>query len=185
MLHKGTTHPAFYNDRVIIDSLKSNYGVSNRDAVNYIHATCAEMSIAGKSKSHSTPFMINMPAILLDIVNNGRDFESFGTLIEHYVKAMHDDALIQCRDYLIRMLEGARIGNDAGRAFALIDNCIERGLSVYEGGEKYTMIQPIFIGFANAVDSLLAIKELVYNEKRVSLSEFYNIVEKEVAYENI
>ena len=50
VLSHGTTHPAFYNDDVITQSLIENYGVAPDDAVNYIHTTCAEISIIGKSE---------------------------------------------------------------------------------------------------------------------------------------
>ena len=46
-----------------------------------------------------------------------------------------------------------------------------------EGGERYTFLQPVFLGFSNAVDSLVAIRDIVYNQKRMTLSEFCQIVE--------
>ena len=176
VLYRGTTHPAFYNDSLIVRSMIENYAVAPCDAPNYIHATCAEMSIAGKSKSHSTPFISEMPKLLYDTVKKASDEIDFDTLLSLYLKEMHDELVIMSRNYLIRMLEGARIGYDSTRTAALVDDCIKRGLSLFEGGERYTMIQPIFIGFANAVDSLIAIKHLVFEEKKLALSEFSEIV---------
>ncbi len=176
VLFDGVTHPAFYNDALIIKSLIENYSVSPEDAHDYIHATCAEMSIAGKSKSHSTPFIVSLPEVLLEVVDKNPLFADFDSLYAAFVKKIHADLIVMCKEYLIRMMEAARIGNDSSRTFAFIDDCIKRGLSAFEGGERYTMLQPIFIGFANAIDSLVAIKSLVYDKKSISLSAFLDAV---------
>lgn len=49
ILSRGVTHPAFYNDEAIIRSLE-RYGCRHEDAVNYLHTTCAEISIVGRSR---------------------------------------------------------------------------------------------------------------------------------------
>lgn len=175
ILSHGTTHPAFYNDDVIVSSLIKNYGVKPCDAVNYIHSTCAEISVIGKSKAHSTPFVLNLPKYL---VNQAREknFESFEDLYEGYISALKESVKSEALKYAVRVLEGARIGNEAMRICTLIDNCIERGKSIYEGGEEYMFEQPIFIGFATAVDSLIALSELVFKQKKLSLCEFVQII---------
>ena len=71
----------------------------------------------------------------------------------------------------MRLMEAGRYGNDAMRAYAFVDDCIARGKSVYEGGERYTFIEPIFIGFGNTVDSICAIDILVRQEKIFTLPE--------------
>lgn len=177
ILSHGTTHPAFYNDDAIVSSLVKNYGVCHEDAVNYIHSTCAEISVIGKSKSHTTPFMVDLPRHLCEIVKKGA-FSDFEALYQEYLSLLKSKVQIRAKNYAIRILEAARFGNEGMRICTLIDNCIERGKSIYEGGEKYTFIQPIFVGFATAVDCLSAIFELVYKEKRLSLSEFSKIVEE-------
>ena len=52
ILSRGVTHPAFYNDEAIIRSLE-RYGCRHEDAVNYIHTTCAEISIAAPLEGHT------------------------------------------------------------------------------------------------------------------------------------
>ncbi len=177
ILSEGTTHPAFYNDREIVKSLINNYGVRVEDAVEYIHSTCAEISVAGKSKSHSTPIELDMPRLLHETVREKPTLKSTDELIELYIarvqKAMRQKMLY----YGMRMLEGVRIGNEQMRICALVDDCIERGKSIYDGGERYTFIQPIFVGFATALDSILAIESIVFEGEKLSLSEFSDIVE--------
>ena len=176
ILSHGTSHPAFYNDRAIIDSLTKNYGVPPRDAVNYIHTTCAEISVAGKTKAHTTPFVIDLPGHLINLVKKTSK-DSFDELYGAYLNELLVTAKKEAQYYALRILEAQRNGNDPQRVSALIDDCIERGRGIYDGGARYTIIQPIFVGFATAVDSLVAINELVFKEKKKTLNELSLIAE--------
>ncbi len=177
VLSHGTSHPAFYNDGEIIQSLVKNYGVAPKDAVNYIHSTCAEISVIGASKAFSTPFTLDLPKHLRDVAKKG-GFSDFDGLYEAYVESVKSETRMRAWRYASKILEGARVGNEPMRICALINDCLARGKSIYEGGERYTFVQPIFVGFATAVDSLSAISELVYSEGRLSLAEFCDVLEK-------
>ena len=176
ILSHGTTHPAFYNDRAIIDSLVKNYGVAPRDAVNYIHTTCAEISVIGKSKAHATPFVIDLPGHLINLVKKISP-ASFDELYEAYLKELLVTAQKEAQYYALRIIEAQRNGNDPQRVSVLIDDCIERGRGIYDGGARYTIAQPIFVGFATAVDSLVAINELVFKQGQKTLKELSLIAE--------
>lgn len=178
ILAKGITHPAFYNDEVIIKSLE-NYGVEHEDAVNYIHSTCAEISVAGKSRAHSTPFLVNLPSLLIETVKENLQAQDFNNLFYAYIEKLSRSLKNSMKHYLLCMLEASRNGAEPMRVSCFIDNCIKEGKSAYEGGEKYCFIQPIFIGFATTIDSLYAIKELVYNKKEIELPKFLEITEND------
>jgi formate C-acetyltransferase len=51
---------------------------------------------------------------------------------------------------------------------SVIDNCIEKGIDITNGGAKYNYSGIQMIQIANLADSLAAIKQLVFNEKRIS-----------------
>ncbi len=174
VLADGITHPAFYNDQTIINGL-IGYGIDKKDAVNYIHTTCAEMSICGKSRMYTTAYVVNMPNELLNVFSEGlpisyEDIEN--KYFEKVTNFVNDNNLL----YKLKLLESARNGYQPMRASAFVHDCIESGLDVYNGGAIYSYIQPIFIGFSNLCDSLFAIKKLVYEEKLLTLSQFYEVV---------
>ena len=179
ILSKGTTHPAFFGDGTIIDSLVNNYGCERRDAVNYIHSTCAEISIAGKSKSHTTPFFVYLPESLAEAVEECGKYNKIEDIVDILYDKMRQKLSADARKYLFRMMDAGRYGCDSLRAHALVDNCIERGKSLFEGGEKYTFIAPVFIGFATAVDSIAAIDILVGKEAKLTLKEFSEAVKND------
>lgn len=176
VLSNGVTHPAFYNDDAIVKSLVENYGVDKNDAVDYIHTCCAEITVSGKTRGHTTPFRIDLPRLLVEIANENTSCSSMTELLDKYTKCIERKLHESMLSYALRMLEASRIGNEPMRVCALVDDCIARGMSIFEGGERYTFIQPVLIGFSTATDSLIAIRELVYNEKKLSLKEFCDIV---------
>lgn len=179
ILSRGVTHPAFYNDEVIVRSLIENYHCEKQDAVSYIHTTCAEISVAGRSRPHTTNLYLSLPQYLLEAADKFSDCGSYEDFYRQYIGYLTERVKSRNLYYILRMLEASRNGNEPMRIGALVDHCIERGKSLYEGGEKYTFIQPVFIGFATTVDSLNAIKTLVYDEKRLSFAQFLAIVKND------
>lgn len=180
ILGRGTTHPAFYNDRVIVESL-TEYGCPPEDAVNYIHSTCAEITVAGKSKGHTTAVSLNLPCFLLETAKKAaEDGETtFESLYRVYLQSVSGALRSRMRDYLDQILNGARNGADPMRLCALVSGCVEKGKGLMEGGPEYCFLLPIFVGFATAVDSLFALRRLVFEEKRLTLAQFCAIAEND------
>lgn len=179
ILAKGVTHPAFYNDEVISAAMQT-YGVTPEDSVNYIHCTCAEMGISGKSRPQTTCVWIDLPQLLLRAARES-DGTSFECLRKGFVKRISETLREELLKYLMHMLEVSRNGNEPMRVSCLIDGCLETGRSIFEGGARYNFLQPTFIGFSTAVDSLLALRRLVYEEKRLTQREYDELVRSNFA----
>lgn len=177
ILSRGVTHPAFYNDEAIIRSLE-RYGCRHEDAVNYVHTTCAEISIVGRSRAHTTLCVVVLPRLLTRAVREAAENASFETLVYAFVRLIEETLRTDLMRYFQRLVEAGRNGNEPMRVCALVEECPARGKSVYEGGERYTFLQPILVGFATAVDSLCAIRQLVYDEKAPTLEAFLSIVDR-------
>ena len=54
----------------------------------------------------------------------------------------------------------------------MVDDCIKRGKTVQEGGAIYNFTGPQGFGVANMADSLYAIKKLVYDQKKISITDY-------------
>ncbi len=59
----------------------------------------------------------------------------------------------------------------------LIDDCIERGKTVKEGGAVYDYCGPLYMGIANAGNGLAAVKKLVFEDKRLTGSELHHALQ--------
>jgi formate C-acetyltransferase len=58
----------------------------------------------------------------------------------------------------------------------MIDDCIERGRGYYDRGPRYVVQAPHAGGLANAADSLLAIRKLVYEDNLLTLPDLVGIL---------
>jgi pyruvate-formate lyase len=57
-----------------------------------------------------------------------------------------------------------------------IDDCLEKGLDYYEGGPRYNVIAPCFTGLSTLIDSLWAIRALVF-EPSTAVTSLPELVE--------
>ena len=54
----------------------------------------------------------------------------------------------------------------------MIDGCIQKGLDATKGGARYNTSGAAIIGLADVTDSLMALKQLAFDEKEISLGQF-------------
>ncbi len=174
MLASGHSHPAIFNDGVITRGLLS-YGVPEREAHSYIHSTCVEITpVAASNVWVASPYT-NMAKILLDTMT--REYANFS---EH-IDAIFDllDKIIE-RDFLahneMRHKRAMHSMNPLLSCF--VNDCLARATDIERGGARYNWIMPSFVGMANLVDSLYAIKRIVYDEKRYTVCEMREILDR-------
>ena len=173
LLAKGYSHPAFFNDDVISEGLK-RYGVPESQAHNYIHSTCVEITpVAASNVWVASPYT-NMPQLLLDIMD--REYDSFETLMQAYFDKL--DSVIKRNFEEMNHIRGIRAQHSINPLLScFVNDCLERGTDIEQGGALYNWIMPSFVGMANLVDSLYAIKTLVYDQQRFSVMELKTIVD--------
>lgn len=185
----GIGLPAFYNDEVIIPSLMSR-GVSLADARTYNIIGCVEPQKAGKTDGWHDAAFFNMCRPLEMVFSNGYEngekvglqtgdvttFETFEEFYAAYEKQMN---------YFIAVMVNALNCIDTAHALrmplpfqsTMIDDCIGRGKALQEGGAIYNFTGPQGFGIANVADSMLAVKELVYDQKTVTMAELKDALE--------
>ncbi|WP_378954764.1 glycyl radical protein [Pelosinus sp. sgz500959] len=179
----GLGMPAYYNDEVIITSLTSR-GVTLKDARDYGIIGCVEPQKGGKTEGWHDAAFFNMAKVLEITINNGVidgkeiglktgnfiSFTSFEEFVDAYRKQMEYfvSKLINA-DNCVDLAHGER----APLPFlsCMVDDCISKGKSLQEGGAHYNFTGPQGVGVANVADSLMAIKKLVFEEKRITLQE--------------
>ncbi len=180
----GIGLPAYYNDEVIVPSLLSR-GLSLEDARDYNIIGCVEPQKAGKTEGWHDAAFYNMCRPLEMVFSNGWDkgeqigpqtgrVEDMNTFEEFY------DAYKQQQEYNISLLVNADNAIDTAHAVrcplpflsCMVEDCIKRGKSVQEGGAVYNFTGPQGFGVANMADSLYAVKTLVFDQKKVTMTEY-------------
>ncbi len=182
----GFGMPAMKNDEIIIPALLEK-GVTPEDAYNYAIVGCVETAVAGKWGYRVTGMsFLNMLKILEITLNNGTDpksglqllpgqggltaFDSFETLYQAFYKqflfyirtSFHLDAVADIS--LEEMVPDAFCS-------ALVDDCLKRGLTVKEGGAVYDVVSGLQSGVSNVANALIALKQLVFEEKTLTAQE--------------
>ncbi len=182
LLRNGMGQPSFFNTDLIIRGL-GRYGVPLEHAVDHLPSTCTETSIQGRCNPWVAWPYVNIPMSLLYAMFGGRHPTSgsqdrpdtgvpqnYAELKEAFLKqlefAAHQAILTGNRD---QMLESWY------RPFPLlscfIQDGIERGRDISQGGALYNFLQPEAVGISNVVDGLAAVKVLE-EDKRYTVEDF-------------
>ena len=173
ILSHGCSHPAVFNDDVITKGLL-HYGVEEKQAHSYIHSTCVEITpVAASNVWVASPYT-NMAQILLDIMD--REYEKFEDVIDAVLKLL--DSKIKANFEEQNAFKKTReIYSCNPLLSCLVNDCLKLGIDIEKGGARYNWILPSFVGMANLVDSLYAIKTVVFEEKSHTMASLKAAVE--------
>ena len=182
----GCGLPAYYNDEVIIPALISR-GLTLEDAREYNIIGCVEPQKSGKTDGWHDAAFFNMCRPLELVFSNGVDEGKQISIKTGEVENMKSfdevyDAYKAQMDYNIALMADADNAIDLAHMqrcplpflSGMIEDCIGKGKSVQEGGAVYNFTGPQGFGISNVADGLYAIKKLVFDEKKITLSELKN-----------
>ena len=144
-------------------------GKSLEDANDYLLIGCYEPAIMGKEMNWSGGAALNL-AKVVELVLQTNDYNSFDELMDAYIKTV-DSIFTTVADRSRRQEYLWPKVNPSPLLSGTMDTCMEQGLDVSRGGAKYNTTGCVCAGIANAADSLMVIKQLVYEEKRCSMTE--------------
>ncbi len=176
---------AVYNEDTVIDALlKDGYEV--KEARKFANDGCWEVQVPGKT------YFIYYPLDSLWVLQHKTlkayqeklDFADFESLYNSFKKELYVsvDFFLDMYRVLFKGYDektGTWVWNKQMPCTVVSlfeEGCIEKGLSYLEGGPVYNIIAPHIGGLADTVNALYAIKKLVYDEKKLSLNEFIEIL---------
>lgn len=167
-IQSGCTSIVIVNNEKQIDMLCKN-GKTREDAEDYILIGCYEPAVAGKEMNWSGGAFLNL-AKAVELVLKAGNYNSFDELMNAYIKEL-DVIFTKLADRSRRQeLLWPKV-NPSPLLSGTMDSCLKQRLDVSQGGAKYNTSGCVCAGLANAVDSLMVIKQLVFEEKKCSLAE--------------
>lgn len=188
----GFGMPAMKNDEIIVPALLEK-GVSPEDAYDYAMVGCVEAAVPGKWGYRNTGMtFLNLLKVLELAYNDGQD-PNTGSLLHIGQGRLADFSSFQdlyqaFRDQLA-YYTWASVAFDSAAdmaleeltpdAFcsALVEDCLERGKTIKEGGSVYDIISGPQSGLANVSDALMALKTLVFQDHRLSAAQVEHALE--------
>jgi trans-4-hydroxy-L-proline dehydratase len=172
-------------DSMSIKALEKS-GLSHEDAVDYGVVGCLENTAQGKDRSGTVDVNINLAKAVEFALNEGKDMQTGDQIGEKTPDpatfTSFDDfkaAYFTQTKKIIELAVDAYNTCDTLRGVyepvpflsMLLDGCMESGKDVNMGGAVYNFITIEGVGFATAADSVIAIKKLVYDDKKISMAE--------------
>ena len=162
---------AFTNDEKRIRCYTELCGMSFEQAINYTTVGCNEPAFLGGIAGSTSKGNVMHPINTLfhekqDQLVSLADFDAFYAVFEEELfsdlkKIYHYD------DEYNRMRAG-----DVNYVSSLFMNgCIGSAKSVTQGGCKTAIASPMLMGLPNLIDSLIVIKQFVYDEKVISMQD--------------
>ena len=183
----GNSSFVFVNDNTVIKSLM-NVGIEEKDAKNYVPIGCYEPAVWGKEIGCTGNGGANLAKAVEFAVTGGVDlssgkqisvktgeiktYEDFISAVKTHLKYMIESGMNYIRE--IEKYYG-EIGPDPLLS-AMYDISVETGIDVFEGGAAYNNTSYYLYFIASLVDSVCAVKKLVFEEKRVSFASLCDIL---------
>ncbi len=197
-VNKNTTAtPSIHNDVAVMTSLEE-FSYPAEHLRDWAATGCVEPTLSGKHIGHTNCMMFNMVAALEMALYNG--FHPLmrwdvgpktGDISNHGFKTFDDFFGAFCTQLEFLMNNSCEYNNLLGEAHSvirptpfisgLVEGPITKGKDVTKGGALHNSSGTACIGLADITDSLMAIKKLVYDEKKVSLAEMKRAVETDFA----
>lgn len=191
----GTGHPSIFNMDRLVEMLQE-HGLPLKEARRGSLLGCVEPSAeSGKCMGNTNFGYLNMGPMLEFALNQGiwrmnkermgfptedpRTFTSFNQVMDSFRKQV--EYAVDQHVILGQITEKLHVEMDPDPfADLLYEDCIEKGKDIYAGGPKYTFGPAIlFTGVADIINSLAAIKYLVFDKKKLQWSELLDALEND------
>lgn len=182
-LERSTCFPMIWNDQAIPEGLVE-LGVSREDAFNYVPVGCNELAIPGQmyfNPGANAGYLPAIEAVLSDgkgyqgqwkwrdVAPPARDlttFDQFAAAVGAYLRrGIEQSYATECRHLQAQMRWG-----QTPLTSCFFDGCLEKAQDL-TAGTKYNILSCGGTSFANAVDCLAAIREVVYAKQEASLAD--------------
>jgi formate C-acetyltransferase len=192
LIRKGHNSMVLINDEPAVEALVKR-GKTIEDARFYLPIGCYEPAVEGKEAACTMNITVNLAKGIELTLHNGRDplsgrqlgpqtgdpcaFTAFEQLWIAYTQQM--DAFLEGALSCIQAAERywPQI-NPSPLIAGTIKDCIARGRDVGQGGPIYNSTGFVGAGLANVCDSLLALKQVVFEEHRFTMESVLDAIRR-------
>ncbi|MFW9892638.1 MAG: glycyl radical protein [Candidatus Thorarchaeota archaeon] len=181
----GANNIAVFNDEIVVKSWERQ-GIPKEEARNYATVGCVELAPFGTSFTSSDAALFNLAMCLELALNDGETLllgSELGLNTGDPTTWQSIDDVIQAFrkqvSYLVGLMaEGSNSFEQLNMEMMptpllslCIEDCFENGQDITTGSARYNFTGVQGVGLADVADSLAAIDQIVFREKKVSMSE--------------
>ena len=191
LIRKGHNAFVLMNDEAAVEALVKR-GRTLKDARLYLPIGCYEPAVEGKEVGCKMNLTVNLAKGVELALHDGvdplsgqqvgpstgdpRQFANFEDLWSAYTEQM--DFFLTRAAECIRAAEGQwpQI-NPSPLISATIEDCLARGKDISQGGAHYNAVGFVGAALGSTCDSLLALRQTVYDEKRFAIEEILDAID--------
>ncbi len=193
LIRRGHNSFVLMNDVPAVEALVKR-GKTLEDARTYLPIGCYEPAVDGKEVGCTMNLVINLAKGLELALHDGidplsgeqigphtgdpRQFATFAQLFDAYAAQM-DFLLARSVEYVGAHERQWPQINPSPLIAGTIDDCLARGRDVGQGGAHYNAVGCVGLALANTCDSLLALKQTVFEEKRFTMEEILEALKRD------
>ena len=183
----GNSSFVFVNDKIGIESLV-RVGITEKEARDFVPIGCYEPAVWGVEIGCTGNGGVNLAKAVELVFNNGKDlatgrmcgietgkiesFDDFKEAVKKQITYMTEQSI----SYIIKIEGHYKEINPDPILSCQYDHSVEKGLDVYEGGAKYNNSSVHFYSIASLIDSMCAVKKLVFENGTYTFDELGNIL---------
>lgn len=191
----GIGQPQIFNDDAMLRGM-ARAGLPVEDARDYYPMGCVEVMLDGLQPTYQGIGGVVFAGLLEAVFNNGgantagepgcptgelSSFPTFDAFLNAYLTQLRWRLANSIHEAEERYLHGARELYDPF-ASIFVEDCLKKGKDVCQGGARYPACFTMNgLGFGTAIDSLAAIKTVVYERKQYSLQQVKAMLDKDFA----
>ena len=165
------------NDEVIIPALVKR-GIEDMDARLYVGGGCHEILPANTSVCTRADTWISLPRLVLEAIDKAGEVQSFEEFYDLFLETV--------QNYILR-IEGLKNKYEVlWKAYSpmplcssTLTGCVETCRDLTAGGAKYSNTALSLLGVGTFVDSLFSVKNLVFDEKKLTMKELNSILKSD------
>ena len=191
MLEDGMTYPLLFNDAASVRAVGRTMRVTPEEAEQYGFFGCGEYVI-GHSSMGTPNDIINLAKALEVTLHRGtdavrgcphgldlgapEDFDTFDKLMDAYQRQVEYFTRIAARHQRL-VYDTVRENGVMLMMSLLMDDCVARAKPLLSGGVRHLAGTYETYGNTTVADSLTAIRQVVYEERRLSLRELVDVLD--------
>ncbi len=171
--------------------------INHNNVYDYAPVGCLENTMAGNDRSGTVDNNINLLKAVELALTGGKDLMPFFDVMTNKEEKIRRqgpdtgdavkfdtfdrfwDAYVKQTSFIIRKCVEVQDASESARAkffrtpylSCLVKGCVENGMDVTQGGAEISFTTMEAVTFATTVDSLLAVKYLVFDEKKCTMAE--------------
>lgn len=173
---QGLGFPQYCNDDIVVPYLMS-LGYDKEDAYNYTVAACWEYIVPNCARDIPNAETMDFPGIvgaaIRESLTKVGDFDELMGCARAAIAK-------ECERLIAKRWPKTPMSEKTGNYYYIslfVDGCIEQGLDLCQGGAKYYNWGAHGAGIAPAADALMAIKQVIFEERLVTPEELIAALE--------